>query len=444
MNTVLRIVLVISLVPVALAGPTAAAQPSAPSVAAWEELSPERFENLVVNRQRLGFAGAEDRAWELLLSGTYDEDAYRRLGLLLSPPEADEVRRRIGVQHAMRPLEQYVETLSGYSGLVVDQEQGGRYRLLVTSLGEEELQRVRALTPAEHGGPIEVVRVSHTWDELVAAAKRLGLGPRTPIPALTFAAVRVDTAGNRLLVEVPVEQLAAARLYRRDLEDRLGVAVELIPAEPRTLQGCGSRGYCTDPMRAGIRIEEGGNTGPDCTMGFHVTVGTDAQFLSAGHCGKNHGNSWYHDGWGFVGSVQYNAYIDPNRVTDSMRVQILNSQTDALVYGASPSEAKEVVGQTFASQGQFICLSGEASGWSCGTVETAFLIYYSQTVGRDLYGADGSYASAGGDSGGPVVVPAQGPGEVRVWATGIHVASNGLYAPISYVLSDTGSTLITR
>lgn len=233
------------------------------------------------------------------------------------------------------------------------------------------------------------------------------------------------------------EDLTAARREGDLLEERLGTPVTFEAAIPEP-DLC-TRDNCDSPMRAGIRIYKGANySSYSCTMGFHIRVGTDEQFLTSGHCGYTGSNNWYHPGYGtgFVGHELATLYGPGGK--DAMRVQIPDTQASDRVYHPA---LREVASARLPLLNETICGSlGRTDVVDCGTVFKTWVSWTSSTCLCTVWGGDyKDIASQSGDSGSPMYAVHTSSAVVAI---GI-LANSTKFARVSDALSAWNAVVIT-
>ncbi len=168
-------------------------------------------------------------------------------------------------------------------------------------------------------------------------------------------------------------------------------------------------------------------------MAFHIELGPDEQFLTAGHCGYSGSNNWFHPGWGLIGSEQATLY-GPHGF-DAMRVQMSDSQDSSNIYGS----IKLVTSARDSIQGEGVCASlGFGNTWDCGTVVNAATSWTGDACGCLIFGADSdNIAVIYGDSGSPIVNNTAGDKT----AIGIMSRLDGKFAEVGTVLGAFGAQI---
>lgn len=180
-------------------------------------------------------------------------------------------------------------------------------------------------------------------------------------------------------------------------------------------------------------------------MGWHIHVGTDEQFLTAGHCGYAGSNSWYHTGFqavngtGFVGNETGTLYANGGK--DVMRVAILDSQASNRIY----SQLHTGMGSgSLPIVGEAVCASmATSNSIDCGTVSDDWLSWISETAGYTVWGGDtSSIFPIDGDSGSPLYKRVIVGDDTTIYPKGIIDHENGYFARVTDALSAFGATIV--
>ncbi|HVQ93008.1 MAG TPA: hypothetical protein VMU51_18375 [Mycobacteriales bacterium] len=105
--------------------------------------------------------------------------------------------------------------------------------------------------------------------------------------------VGIDVAGNRVLVAVPADRLAALRPAARAARP---AGVELIADPGRRTQldaGCTARTACDWTVRAGAALWTGAPGSNVCSVGFTARDASNQRYVyTAGHCSGGNGITW--------------------------------------------------------------------------------------------------------------------------------------------------------
>ncbi len=201
-------------------------------------------------------------------------------------------------------------------------------------------------------------------------------------------------------------------------------------------------------MRIGNMIRRGFLTSTwYCTMGFHITIGTDHQFLTAGHCGYFTPDTWYHKGLqplngGLVGAELATLYADGGK--DIMRVQMANSQASELIYGVGGNTHVNADWGD-AQVGETLCRSGARSdNIDCGTLGARWTSWTSDTANPDytVWGGDmNGILLVDGDSGAPLYREYWWSGNPFITAIGIMDHEDGGFAWVKHAIQAWGGHL---
>ncbi|HEU0305628.1 MAG TPA: S1 family peptidase, partial [Lysobacter sp.] len=191
-----------------------------------------------------------------------------------------------------------------------------------------------------------------------------------------------------------------------------------------------------------------------CSIGFPVTQGSTAAYVTAGHCGDAGENVYFEPSqWTLgpkIGSFAASSFPNPGQTgNDYAWVRVDSGHTTSpIVYGWGKGDVT-VRGGTEAAVGAAICRSGRTSGWRCGTIEAK-----NQTVnyssGETILNLTRTTAcSEGGDSGGSFIT---GPGQAQGVLSGGSGSCKGkqpnnrtrsFYQPLLPILSAYNLTLRT-
>ena len=344
---------------------------------------------------------------ELLASGT--ALALDR-GLALTEDEVKELEldARAAFAHAAASsVIAYARSLPTFAGVYIDQPAGGEVVILLTEVTSAVVAELQAREPSPSRG-IRIEQARYSQVALRQAATTAWTVWSDLADNRELFSVAVDVPGNRIRLEIegPAANLDAG--LEAELAHILGVPVVIAGGERHepTAQTCTSRHRCYDPTEAGTFIAQNTSAGTRyCAMGFHITIGTNEQFLTSGHCGFDTNTYWYQlygPGFGNEAGTLFANYGD-----DVMKVEFPDAQASDWIY-AAPSTL-HAGGYRAPIYGEYICASlPKQTNLDCGTVADDFLSY-------TLSGAWGTYVLYGGsaagmtavtgDSGGPVYAP---------------------------------------
>lgn len=248
------------------------------------------FRSWVETRMALGLNA--DPTYVEALKGSSEDVGTARFGFPLTAEELVEVEARFTFAAATRTkLLPYVEKLPTFAGAYFDHQARGELVILLTAADETVLNEIQTLAP--DGRPARVEIVQYTQAQLRDAIPKAWEAWKNAGAPEAYA-ISVDTPANAIRVDVAPENLETAEKFVEEVSVAIGVPVFIGIGERPEESACTNRENCYSPMRAGIVIRRGSTSEKICTMAFHVQVGTDEQFVTAGHCGYSGSNSWYH------------------------------------------------------------------------------------------------------------------------------------------------------
>jgi len=193
--------------------------------------------------------------------------------------------------------------------------------------------------------------------------------------------------------------------------------------------------------RAGVVIRnDTANSAGTCTMGFHILIGSDEQFLTAGHCGCAYtAVDWHHTGLGLIGNEAATMTGLATQKKDMMRVQMNDSQASALMYadsGDMGDGALPIVNETvFASL-------GVSNLKKSGTVTDDWTSWTSEYCHVTMWGGDTNISTIPGDSGSPIYRRFSFGGEWYLTPIGIGNTAVGQFGRVRDALNHWGATIV--
>jgi hypothetical protein len=381
---------VLAVAAVALVLPAAAS-----SALADEQRIDPRVAKAASMRASLGFDASPAAIRSIVAQGR--DVGSRAYGFPLTAREKADLDARIRFANSVgRRVVPHVRSLETFGGVYLDQKRGGRLVVLLTRLAPQRLATIRSWVLARPGRGVTFREVPFSYRELAGAMRQvrtLWTGETAPLR------VAVDVVRNGLDVQVEHDQVARAQGAAAALSEVLGgVPVRVSGGTQGVEQVCTSRENCYSPLKAGVVIRNGSTTGPRCTMGWHIVAGSDAQWVTAGHCGFNASTSWYHQGLGFVGSNIANLILSHG--VDIRRVQMSNSQDSSLVYGKSGNHTSS----RYPMVGDTVCISkGVTNSNTCSSVIFDLNEWHIQSCNCFVHGAaSGNLQTQGGDSEAPI------------------------------------------
>jgi len=371
-----------------------------------------------------------DVEYVLKLRESSENVGNERFGIPLTLAELTEIEGRFAFAAAAREeVLPFVEGLPTFAGAYFDHQVDGELVILLTAVDDATRDKIFALAPA--GRPTRVELVEYTQIQLREAIPTVWK-TWTDAGGPKIYAIAADTPMNAIRIDVDIANLEEAAKLVNKVSDTIDIPLFVATGVQITETACTDREHCTNPMRGGIVIRRGSTSGTRCTMGFHIQVGSDEQFVTAGHCGYSGSNYWYHQGYGYVGNEKKTQYYNTGR--DIMTVQIPDTQDSSILY--SSSVALSTTWDPYIGEG--ICASRGVSStsWKCGVVQDDYLSWFSPICGCMIYGADSSIPGVGGDSGSPIV-----DAYSQYIAVGIMNSSAGHFAIVDDALAAWGYQL---
>lgn len=257
-------------------------------------------------------------------------------------------------------------------------------------------------------------------------------------PKVRPISIAVSVADNRLTYAFDASEIEVAKAALGAVNDRVGIPGSVAIEQSLSDATCNGRNDCHTPFESGILIyRDFSYSNWYCTMGFHITVGSDEQFLTAGHCGYGAGapDDWHHPTFPgtFVGNEIASLYGADGK--DVMRVAVLDSQASQFVF-AEPNSLS-VLTYALPVDNEAVCASrGKSSGpiIGCGIVQDSWDSWWSDTANPDVrvFGADSSIPAINGDSGSPLYRIVQTPvGYDYLSALGVLDHEGGFFARVA-------------
>ena len=419
--------MVAAMLVVAMAGPVSATDDS--------QAPTQTVEQLASGREALGF---DPGITELLMQSTTALQNLEETGFLLS---ADEALLYAGRQDLAARLEAAIANaplLRSFAGMRLEHSAHGVFHFYFADAKESEA--FAASIPVEFEPRVAIHVVAFTQELLVDEMERLWsvVGPDEAQEIVISVSVDVATNGLVAVLNSDPSLSIRASSTAAALADAARVPIAIAFGSPERDANCASRSDCDSPMRAGIRVNKGSRYNSyGCTMGFNARTGTGNEvFMTSGHCGTSGSNSWYHPGYGYLGSEILNKHSSGY---DVMSVDMPDSQASGKIYW-NTSTTRNVSGYYGNHQlytGMSICMSGRVSGNLCGTITS---VYTSWGGSPTMYGGDASFIPYFGDSGGPVYRHVSSSTNMAV---GVVATTGGKFVRIADSLSKLGLTIMT-
>jgi hypothetical protein len=402
-----------------------------PVLAAETDPSAEQVVNAAAERATYGLRS--DVEYVRMIMETGQDVGTSRLGMVMTAAEEEALdlpgRAAFANEVAARlvPLLARSET-SG--GIYLDQRRGAVAVVSFTERGSQLEADIRR-EAAGMSRAVEVRYVQFSDHQLTLAVQAAWAAWEGDSPILGAS---LDYEQNAIVLDLADPAGAGGAVAA--LSARLDVEVIASHAEDSTEVACTTRNNCWDPSyRAGIMVRRGSTTADyRCTMGFHIAKGTDEQWLTAGHCGYEGSNSWYHKASGLIGTEQATLYV-PNGI-DAMRVQLPDDRASNKIY----DRTLRVTSSRDPVQGEGVCASLAVSdAWDCGTVSSVQTSWIGDACQCVIWGADhDGIPTQLGDSGSPIVNNVTSGSYIAI---GIHNTSGGKFAKVGSVLSSFSASL---
>jgi hypothetical protein len=377
-------------------------------------------------------------------------------GVPLSKSEAAEVGRRALLQIHLVPAEEYALSQKSFAGMWIDQLSGATPVFQFASDPEPFRASIESLVPK--GTPYGLRAVSRSLEELQAVKDAI------VADFDSLAEIGVQISGVGLSIEnnaVAVHVASLTSDVMKVLQTRYGSGL-LVDEMPLAQADSCPRTSCL-PLKGGIEIDGLNPSTQYCTSGFLVRR-TDVSpqtlnVLTAGHCvqfANDTTHNWTHSGTAIGPNLLKNSVKvetwQSNAVADVGLIKVISypSTRDNLLTDESPVTIRPVYAyelHQYQSVGSIVCRMGRTSYLDCGTIldndETKPSVVGSSSV-NILHTVVVSFDSIAGDSGGPVFVTVDEPGEgLHTYAYGTHVDSerpdgvgkHGWYSPFDYAIS---------
>lgn len=287
-----------------------------------------------------------------------------------------------------------------FAGSWIERQPNGNYQLVIatTSIGPQKAAAGIAIRNARHS----LAELDASKAQLDAVQARAGKVPNG------VYGWYVDLPSNSVVVSVGKgAQQAGIDFVAASGIDAQSVRLETAEEQPSLRVDLkGGHGYLRNPGDGYLYA---------CSVGFNVTQGTSAGFVSAGHCGDAGENVYFEPSqWTLgpkLGAFVASNFPAPGQTGNDyawVRLDAGHTQSPT-VYGYGNGDVT-VRGGTEAAIGAAVCRSGRTSGWRCGTIEAK-----NQTVnyssGETILNLTRTTAcSEGGDSGGSFIT---GPGQAQ-------------------------------
>ncbi len=376
-----------------------------------EVLEAATLASLTSGRADLGF---DSSSVDNLLDDSTARRGLLETGFLLSADERAKLDARVNLTEAMKGPRSRASNSNGFGGTRLEHTGNGVYHVYHTSDANGLAVKADFQNSVPSGAVVQFHVVANSRKDLLAVRDQLWSNlDDSDIGTGGLHAIGLDVENNRLILELDSSISERDRDSSEALASRLGseitsVSFAIIYTEPATDSDCTDfPDDCVNPMMAGIAIKKGSTSGPACTLGFMVKDGSDTQALTAGHCGYTGSTNWYHDGYGsssFGSEINDDAYEDIGR--DGMVIGMPDSQgSNKVAYCVGRWGCVPITGyieEDDLENGDPLNTIGQVSGHRSGTISDTDYSWTGEACGCIQYGFAATYASADGDSGGPV------------------------------------------
>lgn len=210
---------------------------------------------------------------------------FNETGFALSRSERELFDSRLELVDLATSWLEIVGNRAGFTGAELVHEGTGRLVVYVSS--ESASDFARTSVPDEIADVVDIRMVDRSLAELESIMT--GVWSQVGDAGLegVLDAIWITPSTGGFLVELVGDEGPARAASDAEVIRELTIApttVEFTDGDSQS--ACTGRETCTGPMRAGNAIRRGSNTGPRCSMGFHVVRNGDEQFLNSTTSGR--------------------------------------------------------------------------------------------------------------------------------------------------------------
>lgn len=286
-------------------------------------------------------------------------------GVPLTAAEERDMARRGRVSDELGPLQNAVESETGFAGIYVDQPAGGVVHVRSLPTARHRMQQlVSQLAPAE--AVVVVDDATYSYAELQGL--RLQIRSLMLSRAADISTLSVDMVANRVAVGLNPPTFDADRAL---LEDRFPGAPLAILAEPHGTPAACTQDSCWPPSRGGITV----STGFICTSTFNAKNSAGNVFLvTAGHCANEDVpgtiNVSFSHGGAVRGKNTVNAWKGASSFADATIIDIANTAVSNLIYVTSTTQRAMTSKKALNAgvRGDPVCANGVVTDFFCGSI----------------------------------------------------------------------------
>lgn len=367
------------------------------------------------------------------------QTAVNQWGFIGTPAEDREISRRESLVTRVEKDVPNLRSLPGFAGHFLDNKNGGKFIIQFeqgtapASLAQK-LSTVAALSGST-ASDIQIREVKRSSADISTAIRAAWDSLGSQGATKDVSSIAENTKTNGLTIGL---RSTTAKSRVGSLASKLGLPVAFTLEQGEDL-ACTSRTSCDSPRRGGVGITRSGSA---CSVGFVVVRSGVRGAVTAGHC-------WFGTNSGSVlsGTPTYGSLTSTNALTNGthadMRWIAIPSGAQPWIYSTNSAMQNVVRGQALGTVGSSVCQFGRNSASPrCGTITSTNSSHVSSVTGYTVYGqSKGTFAAAGGDSGGAVSSSTAGTtarGTVSNGASG-----NVNYSSIGYTSTYNLGTLLT-
>jgi hypothetical protein len=269
----------------------------------------------------------------------------------------------------------------GYAGVWFDNDAG---QIVVPLLsGEDHIAVAEKLDAKGLGRDYRVMQAASNWEGLVAAQEQINKTLRNEIES-GFVQTSIDPRANAVVIRQLEGASQAQRESVQEVARTQSTAVEVRESSEKlslTTRACNTVAakVCGRPLRGGValtpEIESGVAQIGVCSTAFKATGKANGNrfMLTAGHCGYFYPGVWdSQDASGNFHKIGSISYTFPG----GDWAQIGASGSEYWDVNPWPSEVavynedleRHISYEAYSYLGEYVCVSGNQSGTSCGTV----------------------------------------------------------------------------
>lgn len=262
-------------------------------------------------------------------------------------------------------LQGYTIELIDIGSYHIDTTDGLKFIISLSKVNEETNKVINLLTkeiPKEH---LIIKEVKNSEKELVESYFQINEELKDKFNEFNIMNISVNIPDN--VVDIEVEQLERGIISK--LESRFNK--DIIRIIQGTSYAVEERATSRQNIGGGLKITD---SLYNCTSGFTATKNTNRFLVTAGHCNESSTQTNWRQGGSVFGTEHFDyngnyADIGLLRVTSTSR-KIFNGIYKYSAYDSNYTSWQTSINNL--SVGDKICVSGQKTGFQCGTVESKF------------------------------------------------------------------------